>query len=254
MEGIQISAVVITFNEERRIVKCLQSLIKVADEIIVVDSFSTDQTKPVCKEFGVKFIEHPFVGYIEQKNFAAQQAKFDFILSLDADEVLSEPLQQSILAVKKNWKGQGYAFKRLNRIEEQWIRFGNWVPDIKLRLWKKGSGEWGGTNPHDRFALYDAQQKPILLLGPLLHYSYESVEAFKQKNLEFAQIAAEALFQKGIRVRWWKRYGSGLFRLIKGYIFKLGFLDGKIGWIIAFGSMKEVNWKYKLLEDKWKTH
>lgn len=254
MEEIRISAVVITFNEERRIEQCLQSLIKVVDEIIVVDSYSTDQTKEICKKFGVQFIEHPFSGYIEQKNFAVQLAKYNYILSLDADEYLSEPLQHSILATKKKWKGQGYAFKRLNGIGGQWIHYGNWVPDIKLRLWKKGSGAWGGTNPHDRFEFYDAQQKPTLLKGYLLHNSYESVGAFKLRNHEFAKIAAESLFEKGIRVKWWKRYGSGLFRLIKGYIFKLGFLDGKLGWIIAYGSMEEVNWKYKLLEDKWRTH
>lgn len=253
MEEIQISAVVITFNEERRIEGCLRSLINVADEIIVVDSYSTDQTKRICKEIGVKFIAQSFLGYIEQKNFAAQQAKYDYILSLDADEALSETLQEAILEVKKKWIGQGYTFKRLNRIEGQWINFGNWVPDIKLRLWKKGSGEWGGTNPHDKFEFYTTCPKPILLKGHLLHYSYDSVADFKRRNLEFAEIAAESLFLKGIRVKWWKRYGSGLFRLIKGYLFKLGFLDGRMGWIIAIGSMREVNWKYKLLAEKWKT-
>ena len=93
-----------------------------------------------------------------------------------------------------------------------------------------------------------------MLKGYLFHDAYESVEAYKQRNRHFAEIASEALYQKGIRPKWWKRYGNGWFRLLKGYVFKLGFLDGKMGWIIAYGSMKEVNWKYKLLEEKWKIH
>ncbi|MGA1543425.1 MAG: glycosyltransferase family 2 protein [Saprospiraceae bacterium] len=253
MEEIQISAVVITFNEEKRIETCLRSLMSVADEIVVVDSYSTDQTKRICEDYGVRFIEHPFSGYIEQKNFAARQAKYNYILSLDADEVLSDSLQYSIAGVKKKWIGQGYTFKRLNRIADKWIHFGNWSPDIKLRLWQKGAGTWGGTDPHDRFEFYHPRPKPILLKGHLLHYSYESVTAFKRKNREFAEIAAEAMFRKGVRVKWWKRYGSGFFRWFKGYILKLGFLDGKMGWMIAYGSMKEVNWKYKILAEKWKT-
>jgi glycosyltransferase involved in cell wall biosynthesis len=254
MEDIQISAIVITFNEERLIERCLKSLMEVADEIVVVDSYSTDQTKSICEKMDVTFIQHPFSGYIEQKNFATQQTKYDFVLSLDADEFLSEPLKRAILSVKKQWKGPGYAFKRLNRVEGKWIHFGNWVPDKKLRLWQKGVGAMAGTNPHDKLAFYDSRQKTILLKGYLFHDAYESVEAYKQRNRHFAEIASEALYQKGIRPKWWNRYGNGWFRLLKGYVFKLGFLDGKMGWIIAYGSMKEVNLKYKLLEEKWKMH
>lgn len=100
---LKLSAVIITYNEEKKLEGCLQSLLNVVDEIIVVDSFSTDGTEKICKKYGIKFIQNPFNGYIEQKNFAVKEASFDHILSLDADEVLSETLKTSILKVKNSW-------------------------------------------------------------------------------------------------------------------------------------------------------
>ena len=110
---VRISAVIITYNEERNIVGCLQSLEDIADEIVIVDSNSTDNTEKLCAPFNVRFLQHDFEGFMQQKTWAVAQANFDHILSLDADEQLSDELKQSILAVKNDWKADGYSFNRL---------------------------------------------------------------------------------------------------------------------------------------------
>ena len=150
---LKISAVIITFNEEKNISRCLDSLSKVAEDIIVVDSFSTDRTKDICLEKKVRFVENAFVGHIEQKNFALTQAVHPFVISLDADEALSPELEKSILEVKKNHKYEAYTMNRLTNYCGQWIKHGGWYPDSKIRLWFVNKGQWGGVNPHDTVVL-----------------------------------------------------------------------------------------------------
>ncbi|MEK6565704.1 MAG: glycosyltransferase family 2 protein, partial [Bacteroidota bacterium] len=130
----RLSVVIITHNEEQNIARCLESIRGVADEIVVVDSFSTDKTRAICQKHGARFIRHKFEGHIEQKNFAMRQAKSPYILSLDADEALSPELRQSILDVKNNWASDGYRINRLTNYCGAWIRHCGWYPDTKLRL------------------------------------------------------------------------------------------------------------------------
>ena len=129
-----LSVVIITLNEEKNILRCLESVQEVADEIVVVGSGSTDQTQKIAEEIGVQWIEHPFEGHIEQKNFAMQQARFDWVLSLDADEALEASLQEEILAEKEKGFTGAYRFRRLNNYCGQWIRHGTWYPDKRIRL------------------------------------------------------------------------------------------------------------------------
>jgi glycosyltransferase involved in cell wall biosynthesis len=150
---IKISAVIITFNEERYIEECLESLINVADEIIVVDSFSTDKTKMICKKYNVVFIEQKFLGYIEQKNFALKKAKHDYIVSLDGDESLSKTLQESINKLKSNWENDGYYCNRFNNFCGQWIKHSDWYPNKKIRVFDRRKASWKGINPHDEIIL-----------------------------------------------------------------------------------------------------
>lgn len=119
---VSISVVVITFNEERNIARCLESVRNVADEIVVVDSFSTDRTKEICLSFGCRFVEHPFEGHIEQKNYALTQAAHYHVLSLDADEALSPDLEQAVLAAKSNWQADAYSMNRLTNYCGKWIQ------------------------------------------------------------------------------------------------------------------------------------
>ena len=142
---LKISAVIITYNEEANIERCLESLEGTADEVLVVDSFSTDRTADICKSKGVDFIQHPFKGHIEQKNYALSCAGNNYVLSLDADEALSDNLIQSIRAAKQNWRADGYSVNRLTNYCGKWIRHCGWYPDKKVRLWDRRKGHWGGV-------------------------------------------------------------------------------------------------------------
>lgn len=245
---VKLSAVIITFNEEEHLEKCLDSLQGIVDEIVVVDSFSTDKTKSICKNYEVRFVEQQFLGYKEQKNYAITQVSFDYILSLDGDEALSAELQQSILALKKNWKYDGYYINRRNNYCGQWIKHSNWYPDKKLRLFKKGKGEWKGINPHDSFKTYDLK-KTGKIKGDILHWIYRDYKEHNQKNDHFSSIAAESYFQLGIK----STIGKILFRpswaFFKAYVLRLGFLDGLNGFIICVQAFHVTFLKYiKLYE------
>jgi glycosyltransferase involved in cell wall biosynthesis len=241
-----ISATIITFNEERNIQRCLESLLGIVDEIIVIDSFSSDKTQEICAKYGVTFIQNAFKGHIEQKNFAIAQTNFDWVLSLDADEALSNELRQSILQVKKQADFSAYSMNRLTNYAGKWIYHCGWYPDRKLRLFDKKTAKWGGVNPHDKIELTTNTPK-LHLKGDLLHYSYYSVEEHFEKSKKYAQIAAKSLFQKGKRSSLFLIVFSPIFKFLRDYFFKLGFLDGILGFKICYISALVNFWKYKTL-------
>ena len=245
---VNISAVIITFNEEKNIERCILSLKDVVDEIVVVDSFSTDKTKEICLLHNVIFIEHKFEGHIEQKNWAYTQANNDYVLSLDADEALDDELKKSILAVKNNWTNAGYEFNRLTNYCGKWIKHCGWYPDIKLRLWDRRKGTWKGVNPHDCFEMEEGI-KPTHLKGDLLHYSYYTQEEHIKQINYFTEIAAKAYAEKGVNPSLFKVYFSAKFMFFKTYFLKAGFLDGYYGWIISKNSAHATFLKYAKIRD-----
>jgi len=250
----KISVVIITFNEERNIERCLKSVEKIADEIIVVDSFSTDNTETICKKYSVTFIPHKFDGHIEQKNWARLQANFDYVLSLDADEALDDTLIKSILEVKSKPEFDGYKMNRLTNYCGKWIKHCGWYPDTKLRLWENTKGEWTGENPHDELKLIDSTAEVSFLKGNILHYSYHNIDDHDKQIEYFTNIAAKAYVNKGKKPFFMQAQISGVLKFIKCYFIKLGFLDGKEGWIISTKSSYATYLKYKkinhLLNDK----
>jgi glycosyltransferase involved in cell wall biosynthesis len=243
-----LSAVIITYNESKNIARCLASLQGVVDEIVIVDSYSTDDTATICQQFNVQFIEHEFIGHIEQKNWAMQQATHDWILSLDADEALSPALKSAILLAKKEPLAFGYTMNRLTNYCGQWIRHSGWYPDRKLRFFNRQSASWGGTNPHDRIEMA-TEHRIQHLEGDLLHYSYYSVAEHFERAKRYAQIAAQAMAQQGLQGAWWKPIFHATFKFIRNYFIKLGFLDGRAGFTICRISALETWWKYQLLRE-----
>jgi glycosyltransferase involved in cell wall biosynthesis len=245
----KISAVVITFNEEKNIGRCLKSLQEVADEIIVVDSNSTDRTVVICEGLGVKVITQPFLGYVEQKNFAMQQARFDYVLSLDADEALSEELKNEIIKEKNNLLFDAYRFNRLNNFFGKWLRHGQWYPDRKTRLWNKNKAQWGGTNPHDQVILpKGATVKTIK--KDILHFAYYQVQDHVDQINKFAKVYAKASFLQGKKVNVLIHVLlSPIFKFIKRYIFKFGFLDGYYGFIACYNAAILNYYKYIYLRE-----
>lgn len=243
-----LSVVVITFNEERNIERCLKSVQGIADELVVVDSFSTDSTKKLCQKYGVKFIEHEFEGHIQQKNWAWKQASCDFVLSLDADEALTPELKESIAKVKETPNYNGYTLNRLTYYCGHWVKYSGWYPDTKLRLFRKGDGKWGGVNPHDKFTMNHEQKTPNLE-GDLLHYSYYSKEDHFKQIEYFSAIAAKELFQSGKKVSSLTIGLKVVAQFVKNYILKTGFLDGRTGWLIAVRSSYATLRKYSKLKE-----
>jgi glycosyltransferase involved in cell wall biosynthesis len=234
--SLKISAVIITYNEEANIERCLDSLEGTADEVLVVDSFSSDRTADICKSKGVDFIQHPFDGHIEQKNYALSCASNDYVLSLDADEALSQKLSQSIQAAKQNWTEDGYSVNRLTNYCGKWIRHCGWYPDTKIRLWDRSKGHWGGVNPHDHVVM-DEPIRIRHLSGNLLHYSYPTIRDHISQINSFSDIAARAAFEKG------RQSNLALdiclnptLTFFKKYFLKLGLFDGYEGFVISIST------------------
>ena len=244
---VKLSAVIITYNEERNIGRCLESLNAVADEILVVDSFSTDKTEKISLDAGAIFVKNPFEGHIEQKNWAREHATFDHIISLDADEALDEELQKNILKIKDDWKFDAYKMNRLTNYCGHWVKHSGWYPDTKIRLFDRRKGEWGGNNPHDKF-IPQKGVKVKWISGDILHYSFYEREDHLRQIEKFSTIAAEALHKKGVKSTVLKRFINPLARFIKAYIIRLGVLDGKAGFDIARYSAYANHLKYSKLK------
>jgi glycosyltransferase involved in cell wall biosynthesis len=232
---VKLSVVIITYNEEQNIARCLESVKEVADEILVVDSFSKDNTKTICETYGVRFIENPFEGHIQQKNFAASIAQYDHVLSLDADEALSDELKKSVLEVKKSFQADGYYVNRLSSYCGKWIYHCSWYPDKKLRLWDRRKGKWGGENPHDKYIM-ESNATTKRLKGDLLHYTFHTMEQHLDTVNKFSTIVAKERYRKGKKSNYFRVIFKPIIKFFMLYIYRLGFLDGLYGYIICKNS------------------
>ncbi|MFP4846534.1 glycosyltransferase family 2 protein [Winogradskyella sp. PE311] len=248
----KLSGVIITFNEERNIEKCLQSLAGVVDEIVVVDSFSTDKTKAICEQYNVKFVEQKFLGYIEQKNFALGEATYNHVVSLDGDEALSKKLQASIKLLKTTWTLDGYYANRYNNFCGQWIKHSDWYPNKKLRVFDKRKAQWQGINPHDNVQLHDTASEAGHLKGDILHWTYQSYKEMDEKTDYFSTIAAKAYLDKGKTAPIWKLIWNPSWAFFKAYFLRLGFLDGLNGYRICYQTGKITYLKYYKLRELYK--
>ncbi|MBE0638554.1 MAG: glycosyltransferase family 2 protein [Bacteroidales bacterium] len=252
----KLSAVIITFNEERNIGRCLESVSDIADEIVVVDSLSTDNTKQICESFGVQFFQVAWKGYSGQKNYANALASNNWILSIDADEAISEELKESILGWKKLPDPQFSSFNRLTNYCGQWIRHCGWYPDTKLRIFDKTKAVWKGEVHED--LIYDKSIQVSHLTGNLLHYSYYSVEEHIAQTNKFSTIGARQLVESGKKVSFLKVLINPLVKFIRKYVFNLGFLDGYNGYVICRISALQTFLKYfkawQLQQERPKTH
>lgn len=241
-----LSVVIITYNEEANIARCIQSVKDIADEVVVVDSYSTDQTPTISQSLGAKVIQHPFAGHIEQKNFAITQASHPFILSLDADEWLSPELVSEIREIKTKPEADGYIFNRLNNYCGKWIRHGAWYPDKKLRLWDSTKGKWQGMNPHDEFKMVSEAHIEYVPMD-LFHQSYRTITEHINKTDYFSDLAAQAYLKNNKKSTYFKIYASPVFRFLRDYLIKGGFMDGYYGLVIAWYTASEVHKKYAKL-------
>lgn len=248
MSHLPISVVIITFNEEKNIRRCLESVQGWVKEIIVLDSFSQDKTEAICQEFGTQFYQNAFEGHIQQKNEALKYASQPWVLSLDADEAVSPELKRAIGRIDFQTENKAYNFNRITNFCGSWIRHCGWYPDTKIRLWKKGDGKWGGQNPHDRLIL-NKEVKLTHLQGDLLHFSFYTVnEHFKQIHF-FTDISSKAAFEQGTKSSLAKLFLKPTIKFLRDYLILGGFRDGYYGLIICLNSAFAKYLKYlKILE------
>jgi glycosyltransferase involved in cell wall biosynthesis len=246
---IKLSVVIITFNEEKNLERCLISVKDVADEIVVLDSFSTDKTREICEKHNVKFFQHKFDGHIQQKNRAITFATHPYVLSLDADEALDKTLSASIKEVKKDFRKDGYYMNRLTNYCGHWVKHCGWYPDTKLRLWDSSKGHWTGINPHDKYELLSGDKNTGFLKGDILHYSYYTLEDHYRQVEYFTNIASKAYFENGKKAPLFKLFVNPVAKFIDHYLLRLGFLDGKAGFLISKISAYATYLKYKKLRE-----
>ncbi|OQA26465.1 MAG: SPBc2 prophage-derived glycosyltransferase SunS [Verrucomicrobia bacterium ADurb.Bin345] len=241
----KISACVISHNEELKIRRCLGSLTW-CDEIVVVDSFSTDRTVDICREFTDRVYQHEWLGYVGQRNLVREMSSHPWILFLDSDEEVSEGLRDEILAEFERGTGDciGYEFPRQVYYLGRWIRHGEWYPDIKLRLFKKTFGRTEGQEPHDKVVVSGPVRR---LKNPIYHYTYDDIRDHVDTLNRFSTITAQQKFVEEMPFCWRDVFFRPVFRFIKGYILRGGFLDGSHGFMIALISSFGAQLKYMKL-------
>lgn len=227
---MKISATIITENEERNLPRAIESL-RCCDEIVVVDCGSTDRTVEIARHLGARVLEAEWRGYAAQKNYAAEQARYDWIFSLDADEALSEALEGEIWQLKKTGPAyDAYTVPRLAQYLGRWILHSGWYPDRKIRLYDRRKARWVGEYVHERV---QTEGRVGHLRSNLLHFTCDSLSEHLKRLDRYTTLAAQELVARGERIGWGRLLLAPLWTFWRTYVFQLGFLDGFEGLTIA---------------------
>ena len=243
-----VSAVIITKNEAHIIGKTLQSLQGITDDIIIVDSGSTDNTLAVCRQFNATIIEPGWNGYGLNKNKGITAAKHDWILNLDADEVIDETARQSLLALLLMNNNEVFEFRYKNFFLNKWIKHGEWGTDKHIRLFNRTVIKWNEAAVHENLTI-NTDTKITLLNGHILHYTVQSLAEYEQKTINYAKLNAQKYFEQGKKRNPVKQYISPVFSFLQNYLFRLGFLDGAAGFQIAKTTARYTFLKYAYLNE-----
>jgi glycosyltransferase involved in cell wall biosynthesis len=251
---MNISACIITRNEESNLPRCLESLRDIADEIVIVDSGSTDRTPFIATDFNARFIRHDWEGYVGQKNFALGKASHDWILSIDADEALSPELRDEILALKSTPPPDttsGYSAPRVVFYQGTWIRFGDWYPDILIRLFRKDRARFAGGLVHERLEIEGSVQP---LGGELHHHSFKDEADYRARIDHYSNLWAQSARAEGKTASALAPWTHALVRFLRSYLLKGGFKGGALGLRLARLQATEVRLKYQKLRKDLNLH
>ena len=244
---IALSVVVITLNEERNIARALESVKGLTEDIIVVDSGSADRTVAICEEYGARVFSREWEGYSGAKNFGNLRAAHPWIISLDADEALSEELRESIRqhCVAGIPQNRVFSFNRLANYCGKWIHHSGWYPDRKIRIWNRDFGQWEGTI-HEKL-VFSGRPEVVHLDGDLFHYTFYTDEEHAKQVDHFTTLSAKELFDAGKNAGLLKLLFSPSVRFLRDYIFRGGYRDGKAGYRICLFASRAVRLKYQKL-------
>ena len=247
---MKISAVVITFNEEDRIESALESLTGVADEIIVVDSHSTDKTVKLARKHTDRVFERPWTNYADQKNFANSLASHPWIFSLDADERLSPGLREELIALKNDEPAcSGFTVPRRVFYLGRWIKHSGWYPDRRVRLFRGDRARWEGEFVHEKLVF---SGEAGTLKGAVLHYTYKNIGEHLDRINHFSSLGAQKLYAAKKKCRWYHLAVLPCSRFLKSYVLKLGVLDGFAGLVVSVLNGYAVFVRYAKLREIWK--
>ncbi len=239
--GVAISATIITLDEERNIARAVDS-VAFCDEVLVVDSGSTDRTVEIARDLGARVVCNDWPGYAAQKNFADDHARNDWILSIDADEALSPELAAEIVCVKQAGPAcAGYDFPRRARYCGRWIRHSGWYPDRKVRLYRRDLARWTGSYVHESVR---AAGPVGHLKGDLLHYTCDSLEQHRASIERYTDLAAREICAAGRSVPAWRLLLGPCLSFARSYLLRLGLLDGRAGFTIARMASRYTYLKY----------
>lgn len=242
----RITAAIITYNEDKNIERCIKGLVNCVDEIVVLDSFSTDRTKEICIQYDVRFIQGEWEGYAKTKNKLNDLIDSDYIFSIDADEVPDTLLKEEIKKIKKEDSSTLYIVNRRTNYCGKWIKYCGWYPEYKTRVFQKGKALWKGEHVHE-YLSFDPEMKVVKLRGHLEHYSYYSFEEHKSRSKKYALLSAKTYYNERKKSFLFQPELSAILKFLIIYIFKKGFLDGIYGYHIAMISAASNRLKYKEL-------
>lgn len=244
---LPISAVIITKNEAATIRRCIVAVQQVVREVVIIDANSSDKTVDIANGLGARVVRKDWIGYGPNKNYGNQLATYDWILSIDADEVLSEELIQSLqrVALKEE---QVFAMNRLVNYEGQWMYHSGWHPDWKVRLFNRKIAKWDEDALVHETLRWKVNAKRIFLEGYLYHYSYTNSEDHWERIERYAQLAAQQMLEQQKKASFMKMYGSPIARFFKTLLLKRAFLDGRLGWRVSWRNAYLVYRKYYLLK------
>ena len=239
----RLSIAIISFNEEANIARCIEAVKPIADEVVVVDSFSTDRTVEIAEALGATVYREKWKGYVDQKNSALEKCAGDWILSLDCDEVVSDELAASLSAALAAPAADGYRVNRLTFFLGRWIEHA-WYPDWNVRLLKRGAGRWQGLDLHETLVVDGAV---LPLTGDLHHYSFRALRDFFERTVRYAATGAQSYRRGGKRPGLGKLLINPLHGFFKHYVLKRGFLDGLPGFLVSVSNGIYVFMKYAFL-------
>ncbi len=247
---MEISAVLITFNEEKRLELALKSVQGLVSEIIVVDSHSTDDTVRIARRYSEHVYERNWANFADQKNFANSKASCLWILSLDADERVSPELRAEILSLAKGEHAcAGFSAPRQVRYLGRWIRHSGWFPDRKVRLFRKDRARWEGDFVHEALVVDGRIEK---LKGAIHHFTYDNIAEHVACINKFSDLGAQKLYARKKRCRLFHLLCWPVGRFLKSYVLKLGFLDGFPGLVISVLNGYSIFIRYAKLREIWK--
>ncbi|HZH00813.1 MAG TPA: glycosyltransferase family 2 protein [Flavisolibacter sp.] len=245
----EISVVVICKNAGVTIAKTLATALSLSDDVVVMDTGSTDDTIAIAKQFPVRLYESTWLGYGPTKNKAVMLAKYQWILSLDADEWLDAPTVEQIKLLPLHDSNKVYAFRRLNYIGEQPLHYGLWGKDKVLRLYHSQHVKWNDALVHER--LTGSHMRICLAKGRIHHFTATDLSSFKRKQMHYAKLMAQRYASQGKRASLIKRYLSPLITFIVNYFIRLGFLDGYYGYLSAKMQAQYTFLKYRFLKKRY---